>query len=219
MTIFAGHLTQNAVRDGARIASHTRSLDNAAAAASQTRFGRDCHNLFNEPNKDVTVSYYSGTPADCAEFVEVTAGGTYNFTLYKFMRLFGLTAPNTMPITRTTRMHYEFQPYLNGGTTGRPPFVRRAHQRQAAPTPSLAIFGGFMQSTKKRTWLSPSVCDSHDRASVSDGGSRFGHGSADLCPEPGPGGGGRGGASGSVGIAIEERCAGRRTSRRVQFEK
>ena len=25
MTIFAGHLTQNAVRDGARIASHTRS--------------------------------------------------------------------------------------------------------------------------------------------------------------------------------------------------
>ena len=31
MTIFAGHLTQNAARDGARIASRTRSLDNAAA--------------------------------------------------------------------------------------------------------------------------------------------------------------------------------------------
>ena len=30
ISIFAGHLTQNAVRDGARIASHTRSLDNTA---------------------------------------------------------------------------------------------------------------------------------------------------------------------------------------------
>jgi Flp pilus assembly protein TadG len=120
MTIFAGHLTQNAVRDGARIASHTRILDNAAATAVADQVWARLPNLLNEPSKQVTVRYYSGTPASCAEFVEVTAGGTYNFTLYKFMRLFGLTAPNTLAITRTTRMHYEFQPYDNGGTTGAP---------------------------------------------------------------------------------------------------
>ena len=120
MTIFAGHLTQNAVRDGARIASNTRSLNNAAATAVADQVWARLPNLLNEPSKQVTVRYYSGTPADCAEFVEVTASGTYNFTLYKFMRLFGLTAPNTMTISRTTRMQYEFQPYLNGGKIGSP---------------------------------------------------------------------------------------------------
>lgn len=127
MTIFAGHLTQNAVRDGARIASHTRSasggvLDNSAANAVADQVWARLPKLLNEPSKQVTVRYYSGTPTDCLEFVEVTAQGTYNFTLYKFMRLFGLTAPDTIPISRTTRMRYEFQPYLHGGTTGSPTF-------------------------------------------------------------------------------------------------
>ena len=122
MTIFAGHLTQNAVRDGARIASRTRSLNNGAATAVADQVWARLPNLLNEPSKQVTVSYYSGTPADCSEFVEVTASGTYNFTLYKFMRLFGLTAPNTLSITRTTRIRYEYQPYSNGGTMGAPTF-------------------------------------------------------------------------------------------------
>ena len=122
MTIFAGHLTQNAVRDGARIASRTRSLDNAAATGVADQVWSRLPNLLNQSSKQVTVSYYSGSPANCAAFVEVTAQGTYNFTLYKFMRLFGLSAPDTMPITRTTRMRYEFQPYLNGGETGAPTF-------------------------------------------------------------------------------------------------
>lgn len=122
MTIFAGHLTQNAVRDGARIASRTRSLDDAAATAVANQVWARLPNLLNELSKQVTVSYYSGTPADCSAFVEVTAGGTYNFTLYKFMRLFGLTAQDTLPITRSTRIRYEFQPFLNGGPTGTPTF-------------------------------------------------------------------------------------------------
>jgi len=122
MTIFAGHVTQNAVRDGARIASRTRTLDNAAATAVADQVWARLPNLLNEPSKQVLVRYYSGTPADCAAFVEVTASGTYNFSLYKFMRLFGLSAPDTMSITRTTRMRYEFQPFLNGGTTGAPTY-------------------------------------------------------------------------------------------------
>jgi Flp pilus assembly protein TadG len=127
MTIYAGYLTQNAVRDGARIASRTRSaaggaLDNSAASAVADQVWARLPNLLNEPTKQVTVRYYSGAPADCAAFVEVTAGGTYNFTLYKFMKLFGLTAPDTLSITRTTRMRYEFQAFLNGGATGAPTF-------------------------------------------------------------------------------------------------
>ena len=120
MSIYAGFLTQNAVRDGARIASSTRSLDNAAATAVANQVWAALPNLLN--SKQVTVNYYAGTPADCSEFVEVTAGGTYNFTLYKLFRLFGLNPPNTMGISRTTRIRYEFQPYLNGGTTGSPTF-------------------------------------------------------------------------------------------------
>ena len=122
ISIFAGHLTQNAVRDGARIASHTRSLDNTAAVTLADQVFANLPQLLVEPNKEVTVKYYSGTPAYCVEFVEVTARGTYSFTLYKLIRLIGLTPPNTMEITRTTRMHYEFQPYSNGGTTSVPTF-------------------------------------------------------------------------------------------------
>jgi hypothetical protein len=122
ISIFAGQLTQNAVRDGARIASHTRSLDNTVAAALADQVFANLPQLLVEPNKDVTVRYYAGTPANCVEFVEVSARGTYSFTLYKLIRLIGLTPPNTMEITRTTRMHYEFQPYTNGGTTLAPIF-------------------------------------------------------------------------------------------------
>lgn len=122
MAIYAGFLTQNAVRDGARIASNTRSLDDTAAQGVADQVWARLPNLLNEPSKQVTVNYYAGTPADCSEFVEVIAGGTYNFSLYKVIRLFGLNAPNTMAITRTTRVRYEFQPYTNGGTTGAPTF-------------------------------------------------------------------------------------------------
>ena len=122
MSIFAGHLTQNAVRDGARIVARTRTLDNSAAAILAAQIYTNLPQLLINPDKDVSVNYYAGTPADCVAFVEVTARGTYNFTLYKLIRLFGLTPPNSMQITRTTRMHYEFQPYSNGGTTASPTF-------------------------------------------------------------------------------------------------
>lgn len=118
MAIFAGHVTQNAVRDGARIASRTRSLDNTAATGVADQVWDRLPDLLNDASKQVLVRYYSGAPANCAAFVEVTASGTYNFSLYKFMRLFGLSAPDTMSITRTTRMRYEFQSFLNGGETG-----------------------------------------------------------------------------------------------------
>jgi Flp pilus assembly protein TadG len=122
MSIFAGHLTQNAVRDGARIVSRTRTLNNLTAPDLANKIFANLPQLLANPNKNVTVNYYADGFLGCAQFVEVTARGTYNFTLYKLIRLIGLTPPNTMEITRTTRMHYEFQPYSNGGTTASPTF-------------------------------------------------------------------------------------------------
>jgi hypothetical protein len=33
--------------------------------------------------------------------------------LYRLMRLFGATAPNSLTISRTTQMRYKYQPYMN----------------------------------------------------------------------------------------------------------
>ena len=62
-------------------------------------------------NKTVTVTFYTGTA--CMEFVEVTVQGQYKFFMYQLMRLFGGDAPNSMNVTRTTQMHYKYQPYMN----------------------------------------------------------------------------------------------------------
>ncbi len=47
------------------------------------------------------------------EFVEVTAQGDYNFFLYQLLRLLGLTAPDSITISRTTQMRYTYQQYKN----------------------------------------------------------------------------------------------------------
>src|SRR5512145_814763 len=99
MTIFTGHITQNAVRDAARIASSTDEMDDTKAA----QLAADVYNnhlpdllVSGSPaTKKVTVNYRAGGgPADCAHTVEVIAEGTYNFFLYKLMALIGPGAPN-----------------------------------------------------------------------------------------------------------------------------
>ena len=47
------------------------------------------------------------------EFLEVTAQGQYNFFMYQLVRLFGGDAPDSATISRTTQMHYKYQPYMN----------------------------------------------------------------------------------------------------------
>ncbi len=116
MSIFAGHITQNAVRDGARIASSTNALDDTLADGVADDIFANLPQLLVTPNKDVTVKLYGDGAPECAQFVEVVARGTYTFTLYRLMYLLGITPPNSMLITRTTRMRYERQPDKNGGT-------------------------------------------------------------------------------------------------------
>ena len=118
MAIFVGHLTQVAVRDGARSASATDSMDNTKAGnlAQQIYANLPPNLISGNTTKRVTVNYYSA--ANCAQSVEVIAQGSYNFFFYRLMALMGMTPPTQTPITRTTKMWYDKQPDLNGGTTG-----------------------------------------------------------------------------------------------------
>jgi Flp pilus assembly protein TadG len=120
ITMFTGHITQTAVRDGARIVSATDSLDNSTAAALATQVYNNLPRMLvtgAPATKQVTVIYRAGnTPAGCAENVEVTAQGTYNFFFYRMARFLGFTVPTGIKISRTTKMRYERQPDTNGGT-------------------------------------------------------------------------------------------------------
>jgi TadE-like protein len=122
VAFFVAQLTQNAVREGARVASITTDLDN-------TKAGNVANNVYaNLPEwlvsgspatKDVTVTLYAtGGAIDCVQVVEVKARGTYNFFWYRLIGFLGLTPPAPVEITRTTRMRYEKQPDRNGGTMG-----------------------------------------------------------------------------------------------------
>ena len=119
IAIFTSHITQNAVRDGARIGSNTSSLDNAAATNLATQVYNKLPQMLvsgTASPKRVMVTYYTGGAANCAQNVEVRAEGTYNFSLYRVIVLLGIPAPAPIQISRTTSMRYEFQPDSYGGT-------------------------------------------------------------------------------------------------------
>ena len=117
ISFFVGNLTQTAVREGARVGSGLQKsgsvpnllFSSAEANTVKTQVFSRLPNYLT--NKAVTVTFYSGT--NCLEFVQVTAQGSYNFSLYRLMRLFGGTAPSSLTISRTTQMHYKYQPYMN----------------------------------------------------------------------------------------------------------
>jgi Flp pilus assembly protein TadG len=118
ITIFTGYITQNAVRDGARIASTTDSMTNAKATNLATQVYNNLPERLvtgSPAIKQATVNYYATGAATCAKFVEVQAQGTYDFFFYRLIGLIGFTPPDPIKITRTTRMSYEFQPNTNTG--------------------------------------------------------------------------------------------------------
>jgi Flp pilus assembly protein TadG len=114
VTIFTGHLTQNAVRDGARIASSTDLMDDTKAEDLAQQFEGNLPDML--VSRTVTVNYRADGSANCAQNVEVIAQGTYNFFLYRLIALLGFTPPGPIQITRTTQMWYGFQPATNGGS-------------------------------------------------------------------------------------------------------
>ena len=103
------HLTQNAVRESARIAASTDPFTTTASTVIKNDALSRIPDWFGA-TKTATVRYYADGAANCAHFVEVVGGGTYNYFLYQLMRLFGGTAPDTVTITRTARMRHAAQP-------------------------------------------------------------------------------------------------------------
>jgi Flp pilus assembly protein TadG len=117
VAFYMGNLTQNAAREGARIGSGLQlsgSPPNLTFGSAQANTVKTA--VFSRlpgflTNKTVTVKFYNGTA--CMEFIEVTAQGNYNFSLYQLMKLFGATVPNSVAISRTTQIPYTYQPYTN----------------------------------------------------------------------------------------------------------
>ena len=117
ISLFIGNLTQTAAREGARIGSglqKTGEVPNLTFGSAQANTVKT-EVLSRLPssltNKNVTVTFYTGTA--CMEFVEVTAQGQYSFFMYQFMRLFGVSTPNSLNISRTTQMYYKYQPFMH----------------------------------------------------------------------------------------------------------
>jgi Flp pilus assembly protein TadG len=116
--LFMAHLTQNAVREGARIGTGLQKTGGTSAPfsfssteANTVKAAVNSRMPAFLSSKSVTVNFYDGTA--CMEFIEVTAQGTYSFFLYQLMRLFGATVPDTINISRTTQMRYNYQPAAN----------------------------------------------------------------------------------------------------------
>jgi hypothetical protein len=111
--LLTAHLTQNAVREAARIAVSTKDPFNTTAADDVGDIALDSlPTRLSSPM--VTVTYY-GTGTNCLRSVEVEAEGTYNFFLYQLVELIGFPAPDSTTIRRATKMRYQFQPVTNSG--------------------------------------------------------------------------------------------------------
>ena len=114
--LYTGHLTQIAVRDAVRIGVTTKDpFDSTAANDVGDEALNRLPNMLTSPT--VTVRYNATGTATCMKNVEVEAAGQYNFFLYQLLRMFGFTVPDSITISRATRMTYEFQPDTNGGSS------------------------------------------------------------------------------------------------------
>jgi Flp pilus assembly protein TadG len=111
--IFTGHLTQNTVRDGARVAATTDLLTNSLAQTLAIQFNSNVPQRL--ASKQVTVTYYATGAPTCSQYVEVVAQGTYNLFWYRLMALLRAAPPTSIQIIRTTQMRYEHQPDTNSG--------------------------------------------------------------------------------------------------------
>jgi Flp pilus assembly protein TadG len=117
VSFFMGNLIQTAAREGARIGSGLQksgTVPNLLFSSTQANTVKT-EVLSRLPayltNETVTVKFYTGTA--CMEAIEVTAQGQYKFFLYQLLRLFGGDPDNSVTISRTTQMHYKYQPYTN----------------------------------------------------------------------------------------------------------
>ena len=123
VSIYAGHLTQNVARDGARRVANIDLLDNTKATNLATQIAANLPPLLTSGSttKQVTVNYYATGGTTCAQSVEVIAQGAYTFFWYRLIGFVGLAPSSSIPIIRTTKMRYEFQPDTNSAACNTTP--------------------------------------------------------------------------------------------------
>jgi Flp pilus assembly protein TadG len=104
LAFYRGQLAQNASREGARLAAATNPFD-SGNIQSQVLKRMDSAVL-----KNITANVVPPAcdPALNMQVVTVTAAGEYNFYFYQLLRLIGLSAPDSVVISRTTTMRYEY---------------------------------------------------------------------------------------------------------------
>ena len=120
VAFFTAHLTQNAVREGARISSHLpqcgsgsspcmTNLSDAACSSTDPVAQAVCSRLpARLQNPAVSVNLSVGPP--CARSVNVQVTGQYSYFLYQLVRMLGMSAPDNVTISRATAMRHELQP-------------------------------------------------------------------------------------------------------------
>jgi len=133
VAFFVANITTTAARDGARIGS----VNKKSGTTSQGGIVIDRNYTSGDAtvvrdavvaslpayltSRSVRVKFYEDTPANCLEFIEVTASGSYSFFFYRVVSLFGGTITNPVTISRTVQMPYRNQPNSNNtkctGTT------------------------------------------------------------------------------------------------------
>jgi hypothetical protein len=109
----------NAAREGARIGSGLPKSGGAYTATQADQIRNYVRDTVKVPqwlkSRELLVSFYDG--ANCIQFVDVTVRGDYNFFLYQIINLFGFNVQDSVPISRNTRMRYNFQPAGAPGAT------------------------------------------------------------------------------------------------------
>jgi len=119
ISYYVGNMVNNAAREGARIGSGLPKSGGAYTSAQADQIRDYVRDTVKVPqwlkSRQLLISFYDGL--NCIQFVDVTVQGNYNFFLYQIIRLLGFNAPNSVVISRNTRMHYNFQPAGAPGDT------------------------------------------------------------------------------------------------------
>jgi Flp pilus assembly protein TadG len=109
LAFYAANLTQNAVREVARIAAaqDPSAFNPTTLQATLTSRIPPMVTVAGTPS----VNKFTSGSANCMAVVRVGVTVRYNFFLYQLMRLLGFSAPNSVDINRATEMRFEYQPY------------------------------------------------------------------------------------------------------------
>jgi Flp pilus assembly protein TadG len=104
LAFYSGQLAQNASREGARLAAATNPFD---AGNIQIQVMKRINSAMLK-NITANVVPPACDPAVNMQVVTVTVAGEYNFYFYQLLRLLGFSAPDSVVISRTTTMRYEY---------------------------------------------------------------------------------------------------------------